>query len=154
MRWGYTQDAASRIICTPSGPLGKLQYNMLLLVVFLSPQAVGKEGSFSLQSFLLGFLSLMGLGLLLKGIVPKKERRKKKKRNRRKSFTKRGCGTHNNAEQTVNAIILILVLVEIALVILGVFLIIAGLIFWGVFAMLILPVLCALAVLVFLATLC
>ena len=153
-RWAYAQEATERVICTPTSPLGRLQYNMLLLAVFVSPQAVGKGGSFSFQSFLLGFLSLMGLGLLWKGIVPKKEPRKRKRNKAKKIFKQKGCGPHNNAEQVFKFLIVLLIAIEVGLIALGIYLLIIGFIFWGIFTMLILPLLCGLAVLIFLATLC
>ena len=152
-RWAYAQEATERVICTPTSPLGRLQYNMLLLAVFVSPQAVGKGGSFSFQSFLLGFLSLMGLGLLLKGVIPKKEKRKKRKGKRRRKDCRRQCRSQGDACRDccigvliVSAVIIILFILGI---IFGAILLAAGLIFWGLFLILLIPVLVGITILIF-----
>ncbi|MCH2023572.1 MAG: DUF5685 family protein [Saprospiraceae bacterium] len=88
MRWNFAKDFASQVTCQPQSWIRQMNYYMIVLAVFISPQTTeylpedGKMEVFKWATFITATLATFGLAGVIRR-KSKKERRKEKKQKKK-----------------------------------------------------------------------
>lgn len=132
---------ATSKICTQNGFSGKLQYNLMHWATFLSPQSENKGVIESQSSFFVAILTLLGLTWVV-SLLPVKGKNIKKSKRKFSLFKKSKKGgdePFSNCGTMILFGILFILTLMVGMLVFGIILITKGFVFWGLFAMLILP---------------
>lgn len=91
-RWDFAKEFASQISCQPQSFIRQLNYYMIVLAVFISPQTSeylpsdGKMEVFKWTALIMAFLAGLGIAGVIRRKSKKEQRLEKRKENRFKRF--------------------------------------------------------------------
>jgi len=95
LRWNFAKEFASQVTCQPQSVLRQMNYYMIVLAVFVSPQTTeylpqdGKMEVFKWGAFITATMASIGIAGVIRRKSRKERRKEKRKENRIKRFFKK-----------------------------------------------------------------
>lgn len=153
-RWVEAQAITTDLYCKPQNLQQKVQYNLMFFAVVLSPSSIWKSSS-NLHLVLTAILATLGIGYFMKFLPIDPNKKKKKGKKRRKNPCEDQCRRECGKPECKLAMFIILLLALLLIagilwaMIGGIILLTQGVVFWGLFWLLLFPVLIGLCVLIY-----